>query len=104
MLWFFKNVIFTKIKYSHDDACEFVLNSHSGQGRPTCSSLNWMDCQQLHGYHGIQAYTRRQINLYRMFFADFSVNSQQILMKFCKDFFVSCGDDRDWREIVIKKY
>ena len=28
------------------------------------------------------AYTRRQINLYRMFFADFSVNSQPILMKF----------------------
>ena len=33
------------------------------------------------------AYTRRQINLYRMFFADFSVNSQLILMKFCKDYF-----------------
>ena len=32
-------------------------------------------------------YTRRQINLYRMFFADFSVNSQPILMKFCKDYF-----------------
>ena len=32
------------------------------------------------------AYTRRQINLYRMFFADFSVNSQPILMKFCKDY------------------
>ena len=27
------------------------------------------------------SYTRRQINLYRMFFADFSVNSQPILMK-----------------------
>ena len=25
---------------------------------------------------------RRQINLYRMFFADYSVNSQPILMKF----------------------
>ena len=33
-------------------------------------------------------YTRRQINLYRMFFADFSVNSQPILMKFCKDYFL----------------
>ena len=32
-------------------------------------------------------YTRRQINLYRMLFADFSVNSQPILMKFCKDYF-----------------
>ena len=32
-------------------------------------------------------YTRRQINLYRMFFADFSVNSQPIFMKFCKDYF-----------------
>ena len=32
-------------------------------------------------------YTRRQINLYRMFFADFSVNSQPILMKFRKDYF-----------------
>ena len=28
---------------------------------------------------------RRQINLYRMFFADFSVNSQPLLLKFCKD-------------------
>ena len=33
-------------------------------------------------------YTRRQINLYRMFFADFSVNSQLILMKFCKEIFI----------------
>ena len=32
------------------------------------------------------AYTRRQINLYRMFFADFSVNSQPIFMKFCMDY------------------
>ena len=32
-------------------------------------------------------YTRRQINLYRMFFADFSVNSQAILMQFCKEYF-----------------
>ena len=32
------------------------------------------------------AYTRRQINLYRMVFADFSVNSQPILMKFCMDY------------------
>ena len=32
-------------------------------------------------------YTRRQIDLYRMFLADFSVNSQPILMKFCKDYF-----------------
>ena len=32
-------------------------------------------------------YTSRQINLYRIFFTDFSVNSQLILMKFCKDYF-----------------
>ena len=31
-------------------------------------------------------YTRRQINLYRMFFADFSVNSQRIFMNFCMDY------------------
>ena len=35
----------------------------------------------------VNTYTRRQINLYRMFFADFSVNSQPILMEFCKDYF-----------------
>ena len=38
-------------------------------------------------------YTSRQINLYRMFFTDFSVNSQPIFIKFCKDY----------REIFIKK-
>ena len=32
------------------------------------------------------AYTRRQINLYRMFFDDFSVNSQPIFMKFCMNY------------------
>ena len=32
-------------------------------------------------------YTRRQINLYRIFFADFLVNFQAILMKFSKDYF-----------------
>ena len=37
--------------------------------------------------HGVYIYTHRLINLYRMFFADFSVNSQRILMKFCKDYF-----------------
>ena len=36
---------------------------------------------------GKDKYTRRQINLYRMFFADFLVNSQQILMQFCKEYF-----------------
>ena len=47
-------------------------------------------------------YTRRQINLYRMFFADFSVNSQPIFMKFCKDYFrVTRGD---YSEIFIGKY
>ena len=41
-------------------------------------------------------------NLYRMlFFANFSVNSQPILMKFCKDYFRVTGD---YREIFIKKY
>ena len=34
-------------------------------------------------------YTRRQINLYRMFFADFSVNSQPIFMQFCEEYFLS---------------
>ena len=38
-------------------------------------------------YRGTYSYTCRQINLYRMFFADFPVNSQPILMKFCKDYF-----------------
>ena len=37
-------------------------------------------------HHTAEAYTRRQINLYRMFFADFSVNSQLIVMKFCMDY------------------
>ena len=32
------------------------------------------------------AYTRRQINLYRMFFSNFSVYSQQIFMTFCMDY------------------
>ena len=32
-------------------------------------------------------YTRRQINLYPMFFANFLVNSQPILMQFCKEYF-----------------
>ena len=35
----------------------------------------------------IISYTRCRINLHRMFFADFSVNSEPILMKFCKDYF-----------------
>ena len=30
-------------------------------------------------------YTWRQIDLYRIFFADFSVNSQPIFMNFCED-------------------
>ena len=32
-------------------------------------------------------YTHHQINLYCMFFSDFSVNSQPILIKFGKDYF-----------------
>ena len=43
-------------------------------------------------------YTRRQINLYRMFFADFSVNSQP--KQFCKEYFRVC----DYHEIFIGKY
>ena len=43
--------------------------------------------QESRSLSGVKNYTRRQINLYRMFFADFSVNSQPILMKFCKDCF-----------------
>ena len=46
-------------------------------------------------------HTRRQISLYRMFFADFSVNSQPIFMEFYKDFIESRGD---YREIFIKNY
>ena len=42
-----------------------------------------------------KSYTRRQNNLYRMFFADFSVNSQPIFMKFCKDYFL------DTRRILL---
>ena len=34
----------------------------------------------------LPSYTSRQVYLYRMFFAVFSVNSQSILMKFCKDY------------------
>ena len=41
------------------------------------------------------SYTRRHINLYRMFFADFSVNSQPIFMKLSRG---------DCREIFIEKY
>ena len=39
-------------------------------------------------FETIIIYTRRQINLYRMFFVDISVNSQPILMKFCKEYFL----------------
>ena len=39
-----------------------------------------------HGYCESD-YTRRQTNLYCMLFADISVNSQPIFMKFCKDYF-----------------
>ena len=46
-------------------------------------------------------YTRRQINLYRMFFTDFSVNSQPILMNFERTIFESHGD---YPDIFIKKY
>ena len=38
-------------------------------------------------YFSIWNYHECRINLYRMFFADCSVNFQQILMKFCKDYF-----------------
>ena len=44
-------------------------------------------------------YIRLQINLYRMFFVDFPVNSQSIFMKFCKDYFRGA-----YREIFIWKY
>ena len=45
-------------------------------------------------------YTRPQKNLYYMFFDDSSVNYQPILMKVCKDIFVSRDD---YREIFTKK-
>ena len=47
-------------------------------------------------------YTHRQINLYRMFLADFSVNYQPILMKFCKDYMFESRSN--CREIFIAKY
>ena len=46
----------------------------------------------------LQTYTRRQITLYRMFFADFSVNSPPIFMKFVWTICESLGD---YREIFI---
>ena len=36
----------------------------------------------------IKDYTRRQINQDRMIFGDFSVNSEPILLKFCKGHFL----------------
>ena len=42
---------------------------------------------QVGGNLNKMTYTRSQINLYRMFFVDFSVNSQPISMEFCKDYF-----------------
>ena len=46
--------------------------------------LHSVRCQAFLSIHN---YTRRQINLYRLFCANFSVNSQPIFMKFCKDYF-----------------
>ena len=56
-----------------------------------------------HMYQRLTAlyYTRRQINLYRMFFADLSVNSQPILMKFWRTVLKTYGN---YREVFIKKY
>ena len=45
--------------------------------------MTWILCEPIN----YTIYTRRQINLYRMFFADFSVNFQPILMKFSKAYF-----------------
>ena len=38
-------------------------------------------------FYNVSLYTRHQINFYRMFFTDFSINSQAILLKFCSDYF-----------------
>ena len=46
-------------------------------------------------------YTRRQINLYRMFFADFSVNFQSFWWNFARTIYVSRGD---YCKIFMKKY
>ena len=45
--------------------------------------IDIMLLQCWHTVFVVSTYTRRQINLYRMFFADFLVNSQTIFMKFC---------------------
>ena len=47
-------------------------------------------------------FTRRQINLYRMFFANFSVNSLPIFMKFCKVFF-RVTRRLPWKYWIVKK-
>ena len=57
------------------------MNRFSDQGRNVKKTLNDWSSDL------IPDYTRRQINLYRMFFADFSGNSQPILMTFRKDNF-----------------
>ena len=62
-------------------------------------SLNWLRICHIM----ILKYTRCQITLYRMFFADFSDNSQPILMKFCKDYF-RVTRRLPVHEIFIKKY
>ena len=49
----------------------------------------------------VDYYTRRQINLYRMFFADFSVNSHRFWWNFARTIFESRSD---YPEIFIKKY
>ena len=47
----------------------------------------WLDTLVTHNETDNLPITRRQNNLYRMYFAHFSVNFERILMKFCKDHF-----------------
>ena len=47
-----------------------------------------LSSQLIHRF-GYPTYTRRQINLFRKFFANFSVYSQQIVMKLASVIFVS---------------
>ena len=69
--------------------CELAREEEGGGGFWTHSTYTGYPgsagCRQLDRWRW--CYTRRQIHLYRMFFADFSVNSQPILMKLCKKYF-----------------
>ena len=64
------------VRYKHcQEMLTFLLASMPKYMNLRCvQSTDKLMCMPL------QHYTRRQINLYRMFFADFTVNSQPIFM------------------------